>query len=45
MGKEEAGRKALELLARVGLADKAEAIRDSSPADRSRGWPSRVPLP
>ena len=45
MGKEEAGRKALELLARVGWRTRRRHIRDSSPADRSRGWPSRAPLP
>ena len=45
MGKEEAGRKALELRPAWGWRTRRRHIRDSSPADRSRGWPSRDPLP
>ena len=45
MGKEEAGRKPLNCWPGWGWRTRRRPIRDSSPADRSRGWPSRVLLP
>lgn len=45
MTKEEAAKKAEDLLARIGLADKADAYPAQLPVDRNSVLPSCVPLP
>ena len=44
MTKDEASKKADELLTRIGLLDKADAYRRSFPEDRSREWQLSVHL-
>lgn len=45
MTREEAEKKAMELLKRIGLSDKADAIQASFQVDRNRELPLSVRLP